>query len=111
MSINVRCTNRYCQRRATKPKLLRYYIRAPKCSFCNSPMRVDWYRTAKYEREHNKRTLATCKCGAPHFPHRRGSHEHCQFREEYNEKQISSKIEKILLDKQAPVCSPENAPF
>jgi hypothetical protein len=64
-----RCRCIHCQHRSTFRDNPRQMSRTPKCSSCGEQLwRIDWYRTTG--REHRK---VICRCGAWHFPHRRGS--------------------------------------
>lgn len=63
-----------------------------------------------YEAARVEESGRLCKCGAPHYPHRKGSHPFCQHWYAYVDRQLDAQIEGILLDRQVPVCYDSNEP-
>ena len=104
MRISVRCSNKYCKRRSTKSKAFHKYLNPPKCKHCGSQVYLDRYRTMGYEAARVEESGRLCRCGAPHYPHRKGSHPFCQHWHVYVDSQLDRQLEGILLAKQVPVC-------
>lgn len=94
---NCRCLK--CRKRTTKAHPLNWYIRKPSCDHCGGRLTTDWYRNSGREAAFNRRTGKTCRCGAPDYPHRKGSHPFCQHRDSYIDGRLDRQLEGILTGK------------